>query len=91
MSKTKINIESINLNFAGIPPGNLKLIADGLGKEILSQLSNNKHSLNNKTVNNIRNIDAGKLKIGRSENISDVRRTIASRISSEVIVKSRQS
>ena len=88
MSKAKVKIGRLNLNFKGVSPQNSKYLANGLGNEILNQFVKNREIQKNKSGRNIKNIDAGRLRIGRNETISDLRRSIATKISSEVISKS---
>ena len=90
MSKTKIKIDKLNLNLKGVSKKNSKILADGLGNQILNQIIKNRNVLKNRPANNINSIDAGNIKIGKSENIPGLRKSIASRISSNLIAKTRK-
>ena len=75
--KRSVSIDRIALRFKGIPPGVIRTILAGLGREILVSLGDRKILVNLTRPKFIRDLDGGTIKVRDSIGSNELRKTIA--------------
>jgi len=90
VSKQSIRIERLEIRFKGVSPLSARAAIDGLGRELLGQLSGTQLPSGAKSTVRIDQLDAGRYPVASGTGPAELRGKIAERVAASIRSSHRQ-